>query len=162
MEEYCHYETFRPECWKNEVIVIQEAIYGRRRAGRCTEAENSDMAEDPRYLGCHADVLGLLNAKCSGKKECELRIPDHDLDQATPCDKFLRMFLEVRYTCVDGAYKKLLIVFRIEKLDDIFKLLFVNFLHVNIILVIDRKENMHKGTETFVTVSNTSLRGLDI
>jgi len=106
LEEYCHYETFRPECWKNEVIVIQEAIYGRRRAGRCTEAENSaDMAEDPQYLDCHADVLALLGAKCSGKKECELRIPDPDLDRATPCNKFLRMFLEVRHTCVDGAYR---------------------------------------------------------
>jgi len=107
LDEYCHYETFRPECWKNEVIVIQEAIYGRRRAGRCIEAENSNLVDDPRYLGCHADVLALLNAKCSGKKECELRIPDPDLDQATSCDKSLRMFLEVRYTCVDGAYDKL-------------------------------------------------------
>jgi len=110
--EYCHHETFRPECWKNEVVVIQEAIYGRRRAGRCTKAENSDLAEDPRYLGCHADVLGLLNAKCSGKKECELRIPDPDLDQTPPCVKSLRMFLEVRYTCVDGVYNKLLFAFK--------------------------------------------------
>jgi len=105
LEEFCNYETFRPECWKNEVIVIQEAIYGRRQAGRCIEAENSDLAEDPRYLGCHADILGLLDAKCSGKKQCEVRIPDPDLEQATPCVKSLKMFLEVRYTCVEGAYK---------------------------------------------------------
>ena len=84
--------------------MIQEAIYGRRRAGRCTGAENSDMAEDPRYLGCHADVRGLLDARCSGKKECELRIPDPDLEQATPCVKSLKMFLEVRYTCVEGTF----------------------------------------------------------
>ena len=103
MEEYCHYETFRPECWKNEVIIIQEATYGRRRAGRCIEAENSELAEDPRYLGCYADVLGLLDVKCSGKKDCELRIPDADLYQATDCVKSLRMFLEVRYTCVEGV-----------------------------------------------------------
>ena len=83
--------------------MIQEAIYGRRQVGRCIEAENSDLAEDPRYLGCHADVLGLLDAKCSGKKQCELRIPDPDLDQATSCVKSLRMFLEVRYTCVEGT-----------------------------------------------------------
>ena len=84
--------------------MIQEAIYGRRQIGRCIEAENSDLAKDPRYLGCYADVLGLLDAKCSGKKECELRIPDPDLDQATSCVKSLRMFLEIRYTCVEGAY----------------------------------------------------------
>jgi len=112
LEEYCHYETFRPECWKNEVIAIREAIYGRRRVGKCIEAEHSDLADDPRYLGCHADVLGLLDAKCSGKKECELRIPDPDLDRATPCDKSLRMFLEVRYACVDGAYDELLSTFK--------------------------------------------------
>jgi len=103
LDEYCHYETFRPECWKNEVIVIQEAIYGRRQVGRCIEAENSELAEDPRYLGCHANVLGLLDTKCSGKKECELRIPDADLELATPCVKSLKMFLEVRYTCIEGA-----------------------------------------------------------
>jgi len=112
LEEYCHHEKFRPECWRNEVIVIEEAIYGRRRAGRCTEAENSDVAEDPQYLGCHADVLDLLNARCSGKKECELRIPDPDLDQTPPCGKSLRMFLEVRYTCVDGACDKVLFAYR--------------------------------------------------
>jgi len=102
LEEFCNYETFRPECWKNEVIVIEEAIYGRRRAGRCIEAENSDLAEDPRYLGCHADVRDQLDAKCSGKKLCELRIPDPGLEQATPCVKSLKMFLEVRYSCVEG------------------------------------------------------------
>ena len=85
--------------------MIQEAIYGRRQVGRCIEAENSEIAKDPRYLGCYADVLGLLDAKCSGKKECELRIPDPDLDQATSCVKSFRMFLEVRYTCVEGVYK---------------------------------------------------------
>ena len=85
--------------------MIQEAVYGRRQAGRCIEAENSDLAEDPRYLGCHADVLGLLDAKCSGRKECELRIPDPDLEQATSCVKSLKMFLEVRYTCFEGAYE---------------------------------------------------------
>jgi len=98
--------------------VIQEAIYGRRRAGRCTKAENSDMAEDPRYLGCHADVLGLLDTKCSGKKDCELRIPDPDLDQAPACARSLRMFLEVRYNCVDGAYDKLLLGFRARNSKD--------------------------------------------
>jgi len=84
--------------------VIQEAIYGRRQVGRCIEAENSDLAKDPRYLGCYDDVLHLLDAECSGKKTCELRITDPVLDQATSCDKSLRMFLEVRYRCIEGTY----------------------------------------------------------
>ena len=86
---------------------MREAIYGRRQVGRCIEAENSDLAEDPRYLGCYADVLGMLDAKCSGRKDCELRIPDPDLEKATPCVKSLKMFLEVRYTCVEGAYDEI-------------------------------------------------------
>lgn len=85
--------------------MIQEAIYGRRQIGRCIEAENSDLAKDPRYLGCYADVLSLLDAKCSGKKECEVRIPDPDLEAETSCVKSLKMFLEVRYICAEGAYR---------------------------------------------------------
>jgi len=96
-------EVFRPECWKNEVIVVEEAIYGRRHIGKCIEPEEvKDLEDDPRFLGCHANVLSLLHAKCSGKKQCEIRIPDVDLEQTRPCLKGLRTFLEVRHRCVEG------------------------------------------------------------
>jgi len=103
MLEFCLLETFRPECWRNEVIVIQEAIYGRRHIGKCIDPEEVEGVEDnPQYIGCNADVLSLLDAKCSGKKQCEVAVPDADLEQTEPCRKGLKMFLEVRYTCVEG------------------------------------------------------------
>jgi len=105
MLEFCLLETFRPECWKNEVIVMEEAIYGRRHVGKCIdhdEVEAAPDADDPGYLGCHANVLSLLHAKCSGKKQCEVHVPDADLERTEPCRKGLKMFLEVRHSCVEG------------------------------------------------------------
>jgi len=101
--EFCLLETFRPHCWKNEVIVMEEALYGRRHIGKCIEPEEVEGVEDnPQYLGCHANVLRSLDAKCSGQKQCEVLVPDADLEQTEPCRKGLKMFLEVRYSCVEG------------------------------------------------------------
>jgi len=103
MLEFCLLETFRPECWKNEVIVMEEAIYGRRHVGKCIEEEEvEDVADNPQYLGCHANVLSLLDAKCSGKKQCEVNVPDVDLERTEPCRKGLHNVLEVRHSCVEG------------------------------------------------------------
>ena len=101
-EEYCELETFRPQCLKNEVIVIESAIYGRRYVSRCLETEELDFASNPGYLGCSADVVDYVNTVCSGKKQCEIRIPDANLQHTKPCPKGLDMFLEIRYACVEG------------------------------------------------------------
>ena len=96
-------ETFRPQCWKNEVVVMEEALYGRRHVGKCIEADEvADVAHDPRYLGCSANVLNKLDTKCSGRKQCEVRVPDADLELTQPCRKGLKMFLEASYFCVEG------------------------------------------------------------
>jgi len=103
LQEFCNLEVFRPECWKNEVIVVEEAIYGRRHIGKCIEPEEvAKFADDPTFLGCSANVVNLLDAKCSGKKQCEVPIPDADLEETKPCLKGLKMFLEVSYTCFEG------------------------------------------------------------
>lgn len=94
---------FRPECWKNEVIVVTEAIYGRRHIGKCIEAEEvAKFADDPAILGCSANVVSLVDARCSGKKQCQVSVPDAELEETRPCLKGLKMFLEVSYTCVEG------------------------------------------------------------
>jgi len=97
-------ETYRPECWKNEVIVIDEASYGRHHIGKCITSDDvySELADNPLYLGCSANVLHLLDAKCSGRQLCQVRIPDAELEQTKPCLKDLKMFLEVRHHCVEG------------------------------------------------------------
>ena len=100
--EFCQLETFEPECWKNEVIVIEKAIYGRHRVGRCINAEEAAISQDKRFFGCSTDVIGLLDAKCSGRKRCQVRIPDAELERTKPCLSILKMFLEVSYRCVEG------------------------------------------------------------
>jgi len=104
LEEFCQLETFEPECWKNEVIVIEKAVYGRHRVGKCIKAEEAAISQDRRFFGCSTDVIGLLDAKCSGRKRCQVRIPDADLERTEPCLRHLKMFLEVSYTCLEGLY----------------------------------------------------------
>jgi len=113
LQEYCQMQTFRPGCWKNEVVVVQRAIYGRRRVGKCIGSEEANMFQDPRYFGCSEDVLHIVDAKCSGRKECEISIPDPDLDGTNPCLPGLKMFLEVSYACLAGNISRYLIDFAI-------------------------------------------------
>ncbi len=50
VREFCQSEVFRASCWKNEVVVMETALYGRMKIGRCVE---SDLG----YIGCSSDVL---------------------------------------------------------------------------------------------------------
>jgi len=95
MKEYCQFETLKPQCWQREVIVIKQAFYGRRHAGRCTETEGEEIAQNPRFFGCFDDghVTATLHTRCSGKKQCEVRIPDPELANTKPCVYGLMMFL---------------------------------------------------------------------
>lgn len=43
-----------------------------------------------------------MDAKCSGKSACEVRIPDADLEKTRTCLPGLQMFLEVNYRCLEG------------------------------------------------------------
>ena len=103
MEEYCSLEAFKPQCWKNEVVLVEHAYYGRRRTGKCISAKEASRLQGPDYFGCYASVLHIVSRKCSGKKKCEINIPDTDLEQTMPCLEGLKMFLEVRYSCVEGT-----------------------------------------------------------
>lgn len=89
---------------KNEVVVMDEAIYGRRHVGKCIDVEEiSGFAHDQTFLGCSTNVINLLDRKCSGRKHCDVRIPDSDLEQTQPCRKGLKMFLEASYYCAEGT-----------------------------------------------------------
>ena len=104
--EYCQYESFKPSCSTGRAILMTSAFYGRMRVGRCL-AGFVDMSlgankEDPRYLGCSADVLDVMDAACSGKSDCLVRVPDPKLSVGSPCFKELIMYLEASYTCVNG------------------------------------------------------------
>ena len=52
--DVCMSETFRAQCWENEVVVMTEALYGRMELGECVKA-------DLGYMGCQKDVLQLTD-----------------------------------------------------------------------------------------------------
>jgi len=106
--EYCQFEAFQPQCWQREVVVIKQAFYGRRHAGRCTETDGEEIAQNPRFFGCFVDVTATLHSRCSGKKQCEVRIPDPELANTKPYVSGVTMFLEASYSCVEGRTKNLI------------------------------------------------------
>ena len=98
MVEYCDTEVFTPECGDNEVIVIHHAFYGRMQLGHCVKI-------DLGYLGCHSNVLSIIDRRCSGRRECSVRVPDADLEATVPCLPELKTYLEINYTCQAGMWK---------------------------------------------------------
>lgn len=89
--EYC-WQTFNASCDKNEVIVMNSALYGRMRLGKCLKKDY--------YVGCQADVLPFMDDLCSGKQYCELDIPDNKLQTMVTCRDDLMAYLEAVYKCV--------------------------------------------------------------
>jgi Galactose binding lectin domain len=93
-KEYCQFESFNATCSTNQVIVMEEARYGRLQLGRC-------VTRDYGYIGCSANVLDLLDRSCSGQRQCTFVIPTlRDLVQ--PCPKDLTSYLDATYKCVNG------------------------------------------------------------
>ena len=56
--EYCSWETFSAKCQEGEMIVMENATYGRMRMGRC-------VVQDFGYLGCGKSVLHKLHRSVS-------------------------------------------------------------------------------------------------
>ena len=113
LEEYCVHESIQPLCPKNEVILMNDATYGRMRIGRCITSEEVDAlrvvaGDDPRYLGCSANVLHILDRKCSGKAGCEARWSDISSENIKPCYPGLTVYLEVSYECISGKFSSTL------------------------------------------------------
>ena len=88
----------------NEVVLIQEAIYGRRKVGKCIQANEiiQAMSDDPLYIGCTADVLQYTQSLCAGRRECEIRVNDRNLEETKPCYSELKSYLEMAYICISG------------------------------------------------------------
>ena len=104
---YCQLESMTARCrWNSEVIVVTSARWGRMEANRCLEIHPNVLAalgHDPLFLGCSEDVLPLMDSKCSRRSECEIRIPDSDLDEVKPCYQDLKSYLTASYSCVKGT-----------------------------------------------------------
>lgn len=85
---------------------MKSAIYGRMRIGRCVTADEisalQKLEDTNSYLGCSADVLPILDRKCSGNNGCEVRISDISAEDIKPCLPGLVVYLEVSYSCISG------------------------------------------------------------
>ncbi|ESO12611.1 hypothetical protein HELRODRAFT_159178 [Helobdella robusta] len=97
-DEYCDTEVFRAECSENHVILIQKALYGRMRLGRCVEIGMGN-------IGCYSDVIKMTDKRCSGRRMCELRVPDAEFELFVPCLKELKSYLNAAYECVKGVFE---------------------------------------------------------
>ena len=93
MIEYCEDSSFNPSCGPDEVIMMQSARYGRMEVATC-------LAKDYGHLGCSADILGVLDGMCSGRRSCDVDVRDLMVSGQKPCPKDLRSYLEAQYTCL--------------------------------------------------------------
>jgi len=102
--EYCFNEVFEAKCLKNEVIVMNSAIYGRMRMGRCLQDPGLHTAfgNDSRFFGCFVDILSFMDSKCSGRNPCEVRGTDVSFQQESPCYADLKTYMEASYECLTG------------------------------------------------------------
>lgn len=98
-QEYCQFEIFRPQCSKNEVILMESATFGRMRVGKCIDAKE---IETLGYLGCSVDVVSLFDENCSGKSVCEVRVFDISSHGFQPCVSGLNVHLEAVFQCIRG------------------------------------------------------------
>jgi len=94
--DYCQWDTFKASCVRrDQLVVMKSAVYGRMASGPCIE-------RDYGYVGCHSDVLHQADARCSGRRDCQLNIPYQPFDVGHPCPKDLTRFLRASFDCVNG------------------------------------------------------------
>ena len=97
MQDVCSSNQFSASCDTDEILVIDEAQYGRMEGGRCgVTSEGGD-------IGCSNDIMYLVDDKCSGKRECSFIVGTDEFYEAnTQCNKELRAYLRISYSCVKG------------------------------------------------------------
>ena len=95
-QEFCHNERFLAECGSDEVILMTLAQYGRMALGRCVK-------KDYGYIGCGTDVIDIAHAYCSGRRTCEIAVPNAILDALEqPCPEDFKSYLKATYNCQRG------------------------------------------------------------
>ncbi len=96
--EFCEWETFTPECGSDQVVLINDAKYGRMTHGTC-------ITETVK-IGCYHDVTSIARRKCAGRRTCDVPIPDRDFEAYEPCGE-MENYFSVDYSCVSGEYSRL-------------------------------------------------------
>ena len=87
-------QVFNASCPSGQVILMKSARYGRMKLGDCL---TTDI-----FIGCSDDILPQLDQRCSGRRQCEIKLPDQTLHEKLSCPKDLMAYLEAEYSCVQG------------------------------------------------------------
>ena len=93
--DYCRGETFHAICNSDQIIVITYARYGRMRLGRC-------LSIDYGHYGCDLNVLPIMDAWCSGRRRCRVRVSDVADAINNTCSFTWRSYLSIDYQCYGG------------------------------------------------------------
>lgn len=96
MTDFCHFEKFQAHCAREDsVILMTSALYGRMKGdNRCIDGDLGN--------GCYGDVMTLADARCSGRRRCDVAVPDQSFDSYSKCHKDLAKYLSVTFDCVKG------------------------------------------------------------
>ena len=95
--DICASESFEAHCPLDHVIFVKSALYGRIEESRCV----SNFLDQ---VGCYSNVILLMDRGCSGKRACEIHVPNAELESTNPCLKELKSFLRFNYECVPGWF----------------------------------------------------------
>ena len=95
--DFCTSEKFEPHCNKDEVVIIESAVYGRMEPGKCFPKEEGTF-------GCSADVKNIIDSLCSGRQSCTVPTFNTELYDTKPCGIGSLGYLSVSYRCMKGTY----------------------------------------------------------
>ena len=76
---------------------MTSAVYGRMKIGRCVK-------KDIGFLGCHNDALDVMDAECSGRRECQILVSNQNFRKNDPgaCMNALNGYIAASFRCVKG------------------------------------------------------------
>ena len=94
--EICYGDYFNPSCGSDEILLMQQAQYGRMRIGKCIE-------EDLGFLGCQVNILNHMDGFCSGKRQCNILITRQNIPTTEGCRKGLEKYLDASFECARGT-----------------------------------------------------------
>ncbi|KAK2164526.1 hypothetical protein LSH36_62g01073 [Paralvinella palmiformis] len=91
--EACSWERLEAECPSGQVILLDQARYGRLHLGKCVK-------QNFGFLGCVADVRSKIDPLCSGRTKCSLDVYQTLQNERPEACSELEAFLQIEYKSV--------------------------------------------------------------
>lgn len=98
LHDICQWHTFNATCPYGEVIIMDQAYYGRMKLGTCIQRNY--------LIGCSGNVLKHTDVRCSGRHNCTIKIPDEHFHEVQPCPEDILAYMEASYYCVPVVMKE--------------------------------------------------------